>query len=115
MPIPTRILLIDDHSLFREAIARLLGAEPDFEVVGEAATVEMQSGLPPGLMSSDDVVTKADPGEPASGRGAQPKRGSRSLLGFFFLALVAAAAGGIFVMQCEKDRAAHGDTSTATP
>ncbi len=82
---------------------------------GEAATVEIQSGLPPGLMSSDDVVTKADPGEPASGRVAQPKRGARSLLGFFFLALVAAAAGGIFVMQCEKDRAAHGDNSTATP
>jgi len=40
MPPSTRILLIDDHSLFREAIARLLGAEPDFEVVGECSTVE---------------------------------------------------------------------------
>jgi len=40
MPAATRILLIDDHSLFREAIARLLGAEPDFEVVSECATVE---------------------------------------------------------------------------
>ena len=40
MPPATRILLIDDHSLFREAIARLLGAEPDFEVVGECTTVE---------------------------------------------------------------------------
>src|SRR5260370_7672407 len=39
-PTKTRILLIDDHSLFREAIGRLLGAEPDFEVVGECATVE---------------------------------------------------------------------------
>src|ERR1700720_4652646 len=40
MAATTRILLIDDHSLFREAIARLLGAEPDFQVVGECATVE---------------------------------------------------------------------------
>jgi serine/threonine protein phosphatase PrpC len=87
---------------------------PEGPSPGEAPTAEIQSGLPAGLTISDDVVTKADPGEPASGR-AQPKRGSRSLLGFFFLALVAAAAGGIFVMQCEKDRAAHGDNPTATP
>ena len=40
MPAITRILLIDDHSLFREAIARLLGGEPDFQVVGECATVD---------------------------------------------------------------------------
>ncbi len=36
----TRILLIDDHSLFREAIARLLAREEDFEIVGECATVD---------------------------------------------------------------------------
>jgi DNA-binding NarL/FixJ family response regulator len=35
-----RILLIDDHILFREAIARLLGREEDFEIVGECATVD---------------------------------------------------------------------------
>jgi len=40
VPAITRILIIDDHSLFREAIARLLGGEPDFQVVGECATVE---------------------------------------------------------------------------
>jgi two-component system nitrate/nitrite response regulator NarL len=40
MPATTRILLIDDHSLFREAIARLLSAEPDFEVAGECTTVD---------------------------------------------------------------------------
>ena len=50
----TRILLIDDHSLFREAIARLLGAEPDFEVVGECATVE--EGLSHLRMENADVV-----------------------------------------------------------
>jgi two-component system nitrate/nitrite response regulator NarL len=32
-----RILLVDDHLLFRKGLARLLDAQPDFEVVGEAA------------------------------------------------------------------------------
>jgi DNA-binding NarL/FixJ family response regulator len=32
-----RILLTDDHTLFRQGIHTLLAAEPDFEVVGEAA------------------------------------------------------------------------------
>lgn len=36
----TRIMLIDDHALVRGGIARLLGAQPDFEIVGEAATIE---------------------------------------------------------------------------
>jgi DNA-binding NarL/FixJ family response regulator len=35
----TRILLIDDHALFREAIARLLAAQTDIEVIGEGATL----------------------------------------------------------------------------
>ncbi len=39
MPEATRILLIDDHALFREAIARLLAAQADIEVIGEGATV----------------------------------------------------------------------------
>lgn len=39
MPDATRILLIDDHALFREAIARLLAAQSDLEVIGEGATV----------------------------------------------------------------------------
>jgi two-component system, NarL family, nitrate/nitrite response regulator NarL len=38
MPSPIRILLIDDHSLFRDSLGRLLEAEPDFEVVATCAT-----------------------------------------------------------------------------
>jgi DNA-binding NarL/FixJ family response regulator len=33
-----RVLLADDHSLFRKGVASLLGEEADFEVVGEAST-----------------------------------------------------------------------------
>jgi len=36
---PIRILLIDDHALFRESVARLLGGEPGFHVVGGCASV----------------------------------------------------------------------------
>ena len=35
--IPSRILLADDHDLFREGIAGLIGAQPDLEVVGQAS------------------------------------------------------------------------------
>src|SRR6185503_7228323 len=31
-----RILLTDDHALFRQGIATLIAAEPDMEIVGEA-------------------------------------------------------------------------------
>jgi len=32
--------LIDDHSLFRESLSRLLAAEPDFRIVGSCGSVE---------------------------------------------------------------------------
>src|ERR1700689_3776607 len=34
-----RILLVDDHSLFRESLSRLLETEPDFLIVATCATV----------------------------------------------------------------------------
>jgi DNA-binding NarL/FixJ family response regulator len=36
---PIRLLLVDDHSLFRESLARLLETEPGFEIVGSCATI----------------------------------------------------------------------------
>jgi serine/threonine protein phosphatase PrpC len=86
-----------------------------------AAIKEAGGGIPRELLNSEDVVTKADPGQPASGGTGTSVRGGRSLLAFFFLALLAAAAGGIFVMKCERDQAVGADspaatsTSTSTP
>jgi two-component system nitrate/nitrite response regulator NarL len=34
------VLLVDDHALFRESVARLLGAEPGFKVVGHCGSIE---------------------------------------------------------------------------
>ena len=35
-----RILIVDDHSLFRESVSRLLNAEPDFRVVADCGTIQ---------------------------------------------------------------------------
>ena len=35
-----RLLLLDDHTLFRESLSRLLDAEPDFEMVANCSSVE---------------------------------------------------------------------------
>jgi len=39
MPQPIRILLIDDHSLFRDSLGRLLEAEPGFRIAATCGTV----------------------------------------------------------------------------
>jgi DNA-binding NarL/FixJ family response regulator len=36
----TQIVVVDDHPLLRQGVAHTLGAEPDFEVVGQGATAD---------------------------------------------------------------------------
>jgi protein phosphatase len=94
------------------------GSDPAAEPLSgaDAPTMEISAGLPKELLNSEEVVTKADPGQPVSGRSSsRPVRGARSLLAFFFIALVAAAAGGIFVMKCERDQAARADAPASAP
>ncbi|MBN1317565.1 MAG: response regulator transcription factor [Anaerolineales bacterium] len=52
-----RILLVDDHDLFRKGIARLIDSQPDFRIVGEARdgreALEMARKLSPDVVLMD--------------------------------------------------------------
>jgi len=50
----TRILIVDDHALFRVGIANILSREPDLEVVGEAE--DSRSAVDRALETSPDIV-----------------------------------------------------------
>jgi DNA-binding NarL/FixJ family response regulator len=50
----TRILIVDDHALFRAGVAGILEREPDFEVVGEAD--DSRSAVDRALETSPDIV-----------------------------------------------------------
>lgn len=51
-----RILLIDDHSLFRESLSRLLQTEPDLQIVGTCASASEALALPQLTLQEIDVV-----------------------------------------------------------
>jgi two-component system nitrate/nitrite response regulator NarL len=51
---PIRILLVDDHSLLRDALSRMLAAESDFSIAGECASVDEAMSI---VVNSDvDIV-----------------------------------------------------------
>ncbi len=60
----TRILLADDHALFRRGLAGLLAAQPDFEVVGQAGNgkevLELARELMPDLILMDIFMPEQD-------------------------------------------------------
>ena len=47
-----RVLLTDDHTLFRQGVRRLLESESDFEVIGEAR-------IPGGVRAIDEDAVGA--------------------------------------------------------
>ena len=61
---PIRVLLVDDHALFRQIIRVSLSQYPDIEVVGEAANglqaVEQADILLPDVILMDVHMTKMD-------------------------------------------------------
>jgi len=56
-----RILIADGHPIFRDGLKRLLGAEPDFEVIGEAgdpaATLQLVRRFDPDVLLLDLAMT----------------------------------------------------------
>ncbi len=50
----TRILVVDDHALFRMGIANILGHEPDFAIVAEAD--DSRSAIDRAMETSPDII-----------------------------------------------------------
>ena len=51
---PKKILVVDDHILFREGLISLFRSTPDFEIVGEAGSV--QEGIESALSLFPDII-----------------------------------------------------------
>src|SRR4051812_50165142 len=52
----TRVLLIDDHPLFREGLAGAIQAELDFDVVGQAGSLEELRAVAPHIEPDVAIV-----------------------------------------------------------
>jgi two-component system, NarL family, nitrate/nitrite response regulator NarL len=61
---PIRILIADDHAIFRDGLKSLFGVRPEFQIVGEtcdgAAVVELVDQLRPDVLLLDIVMPKSD-------------------------------------------------------
>ncbi len=61
---PLRVLVADDHPLFRDGLRAMLSSDPDFELVGEATTgeeaVTLVSELQPDLVVMDVQMPDLD-------------------------------------------------------
>src|ERR1700733_14879366 len=42
---PIRVLIVDDHTLFRESLSRLLESETEYKIVGTCASVDDALGI----------------------------------------------------------------------
>jgi len=83
VPDPIRILLADDHPMFREGVAHSLGSEPDLEVIAQTASgdeaVELAQSLTPDVVLLD-ITMPGIGGIAAAARIAASVPGTRILM-----------------------------------
>lgn len=108
-----RILMLDDHSLFRESVSRLLESSPDLHIVGQCATVEEAQQL---LAATpvDVVLLDYDLGEESGSRLLAEMKRSGSLTRVLMvtaglsdeamLQVMEAGAAGIFLKHSSPEQ-----------
>ncbi len=109
---PIRILIVDDHRLFREGLAGLLAAEEEFQVVGEAGdggeALRLVGETQPDVVILD-VTLPGENGISVAGklREVAPKARilalSMHVESRFVAEMFRAGAGGYVVKMCEFD------------
>ena len=64
MPVPIRVLIVDDHAIVREGLRTLLSEEAEIEVVGEAANggeaIKLAATRRPNVILMDLVMPEVD-------------------------------------------------------
>ena len=110
-----RVLLADDHALFRRGLANLLASESDFEVVGEAVdgqqALDMARELMPDVILMDISMPRMD-GLEATRRITGEIPHARIVIltadgeGSFFEAVRSGAAG--YLLKTVEPRALYG-------
>ena len=112
-PLRTRVLVADDHAVVRHGVRRILAAEPDFEVIAEAAdgaeAVARALALRPDLVILDVSMPRLT-GLQAAGELGRRAPGIRLLMlsmhddeQYLFEALRAGASGYVLKSAVDRD------------
>lgn len=105
---PIRVLLVDDHALFRAGLAALFAGQQGLELVGEAGTAEEAIAVAPALRPDVAVMDIAMPGMGGvegvrALRAAQPETRVVCLTAHdnpsYFFAVVEAGAAGYLLKE----------------
>ena len=110
---PVRLLLVDDHALFREGLIALLSYQDDFTVVGEAedaeSALDQARALEPDIVLMD-IELPGEDGVIATQKGLTGKPAPDTFLYAAELLGVGAAGSAVFedaLAGVESGRAGH--------